>query len=287
MSIIYTKVNTGEREFITVFPTGGDPLVAGDEHPNYGAICDAIDSDADPAYLADLFSVEKAIAKRFVRLSERVSVANGRVYFDGDEADDSVTKQIIRFLDEQVADWLPLVAFMENVAANPTDHSRAQLYDWLKAHDFTITSSGHILGYKGVVREADGSLRSGSSGHAIVNGKPIVGHIPNEVGAVVEMPRSSVAWDPSEACSTGLHVGTYRYAQGFAKGAMLQVAVNPRDVVSVPTDARGEKVRVCRYVVRAVINAPVESPLYVDIDDDDFEPCSCDYDEFESCPECE
>jgi hypothetical protein len=50
-------------------------------------------------------------------------------------------------------------------------------------------------------------------------------------------------------------VGTYDYAKRYANGALLKVHVNPRDVVSVPT-GEGEKVRVCRYVVEDIIDAP-------------------------------
>jgi hypothetical protein len=49
-------------------------------------------------------------------------------------------------------------------------------------------------------------------------------------------------------CSVGLHVGTYDYASNFTLN-VLEVHVNPRDVVSVPTDSNWAKVRCCRYVV--------------------------------------
>jgi hypothetical protein len=38
--------------------------------------------------------------------------------------------------------------------------------------------------------------------------------------------------------------------------------VNPRDVVSVPTDARGAKVRVCRYYVDDVILSRDPKAIY-------------------------
>jgi len=57
-------------------------------------------------------------------------------------------------------------------------------------------------------------------------------------------------------CHTGLHVGTYAYASNFGQGALLEVQVNPRDVVSVPTDCSAAKMRTCRYVVVDTIDQP-------------------------------
>ena len=48
---------------------------------------------------------------------------------------------------------------------------------------------------------------------------------------------------------------------------MLKVHINPRDVVSVPTDAQGEKVRVCRYRVVEIIDAPETVALEDDYQD--------------------
>lgn len=272
MPLMYSIVSSGEDDSVVtaIIPGEAAPLVARSDHPNFAAIvaaCVAGESDG----LADLFDASTAVSEHFERLSERVTVANGRIYLDGDEIDNSLTAQVLRFLDAGIEDWQPLVAFFEKVQANPSDHSREQLYDWLNAHDFTLTPEGDIVGYKGVRKTADGQLVSGFTGNAIVDGEKVSGHIPNEVGSVVEMPRGQVAFDPATACSTGLHVGTFDYARGYAQGAMLKVTVNPRDVVSVPTDAQGEKVRVCRYRVVEVIDAPVSAPL--DYEDD------CDTDE--------
>ena len=80
------------------------------------------------------------------------------------------------------------------------------------------------------------------------------------------MPRGEVQHDPESGCSTGLHVGTYAYAQGYARAALLTVHVNPRDVVSVPTDCDAEKMRVCRYVVSDdEPTPPEESAAIVDV----------------------
>lgn len=255
------------RESLTVFTPSGPPIVATGEHPSFAALLSGAQSGEPLDDLRNIADRSNAVAQRFDALSERVSVANGRVFFDGDEVDSTIAQQIIRCLDDpDIGDWKPLVLFMENVAANPNEHSRGQLFDWLRDREFTITSNGCFIAYKGVSSLGDdtedgGGYISCSSGHGIVNGERVDGYLPNPVGATVEMPRSDVQHDPEHGCSTGLHVGTYNYALGYARAALLTVLVNPRDVVSVPTDCNAEKMRVCRYVISDDEPvAPSESP---------------------------
>lgn len=267
----YHHVKTEDgRESLTVFTPSGAPVVATGDHPNFAELLEGAQSDTsidDLRALADLSSV---VAQHFETLSERVAVAHGRVFFDGDEIDSTITQQIIRCLDDpSVGDWKPLVLFMENVAANPNEHSREQLFDWLRDREFTITSDGCFIAYKGVYsrnEDADDTFpyQSSSRGEAIVNGERYEGAIPNGVGATVEMPRSDVQHNPAAGCSTGLHVGTYKYAEGYAQAALLTVHVNPRDVVSVPTDCNAEKMRVCRYVVSDDEPTPPEQSAAID-----------------------
>lgn len=247
----YHHVRTEDgRESLTVFMPTGAPVVATGDHPKFAELLSAAQGDGGAEDLRNLADLSNIVAAHFDTLSERVSVANGRVYFDGDEIDSTITQQIKRCLDDpNVGDWKPLVLFMENVAANPDKHSREQLFDWLRDREFTITQNGCFIAYKGVT-SADGVYVSISRGHGIVNGESHTGQLPNFVGATVEMPRSDVQHDPSRGCHTGLHVGTHKYAEGYNSAALLTVLVNPRDVVSVPTDCNAEKMRVCRYVVQ-------------------------------------
>src|ERR1019366_5793465 len=159
-----------------------------------------------------------------------------------------------------------------NVASNPNEHSREQLYSWLDARDFTITSDGNLVGYKGVKSD----LKSVHSGPGIVNGEAINGHLDNSPGNTVEIARSVVQHDPSNGCASGLHVGTYDYARSWGT-VTLKVEVNPRDVVSVPTDCDAAKVRVCRYEVIEQVGEALTSAL--DGDEDEWDATyACDYD---------
>lgn len=233
----------------------GDLYVADEQHPLFAEIVKG--ALADDESVVDLFDASKRVAKVFADLTGRVRVANSRVYFDGEELDDVFADQIVNFVDAGVEDWKPLVKFLVKVYGETEGHTRENLTRWLKSvGSFTINEDGDIVGYKGVT-SALGSIHHGP---AVVNGKAVNGSVPNQPGSVVEMQRAKVEANPAVACSVGLHVGTWEYASGFGE-TVLQVTVHPRDVVSVPTDCNGQKMRVARYKVDKVINGKHNVPV--------------------------
>jgi hypothetical protein len=244
----------------------GELKVANQDHPAFQEIVDLLLGGCEEDDVRHLFDVAEAISKKFDKLSERVSVFNGHVYFDGEEVNSTLTNTIVKFLNEK-KDFKPLVNFFEKVMLNPNEHSREQLYRWLDKHHFTLSSEGDILAYKSVCTSlTPDKFKSVNRGRAIVDGVEEVGYISNYPGAVVEMPRSDVHHDPSVGCSTGLHVGTWDYVVSFTGDVKLLVSVNPRDVVSVPTDSNDEKMRVCRYKVLKVVTEPFKEVLVDTVD---------------------
>lgn len=252
------KFRDSDEANLTVFH-GGEMYVATDTHPNFARIVAGV-TEGDESVI-ELFDVQKTAQKRFDRLSERVTLANGKVYLDGEETDNALTQQVINFVNQGVEDFKPLVAFFEKVQTNPNSHSREQLYRWLRDRNITITEEGNFIAYKGVRKSGD-SYESISHGSAISDGVEYNGAIPNPLGAIVEMPRGDVQHDPSVGCHVGLHAGTWNYASGFAQGAVLTVEINPRDVVSVPTDCSDQKLRVCRYTVKDVTETELDVAVY-------------------------
>lgn len=278
MAIKYNLVSSGFDSNITVFVNGEMYVASNLSHENFEDIVAA--ALAEDESIVDMFDHQKVVTKRFEKVSDRVSVANGTVFFDGDPVDSTLTRQILRFVEED-SDFMPLVNFFEKVQQNPNEHSREQLYRWLNDRDFSIAPDGDFLAYKGVQSGENGVWVSVHSGTAIVDGEIVTGNIPNPIGSVIEMPRSEVQHDPSVACHTGLHAGTWDYASGFARTVLL-VKINPRDVVSVPTDARDQKLRVCRYTVVEKVTSPYSEALVDLAADDDVE-----YDDDEpNCLDC-
>lgn len=265
MSVLYRLVGGGgEDSSLSVFlPTG--PKVVRADNPMFDEVLDAVRDGAGSDYVESLIEdATRAVRAKFATLSERVSVREGRVYFDGDEVDSTITQHILRFLEDGVDDWQPLVAFLENLAGNPTPHTQHRLYGWLQSTGgFTITEDGCFIAYKGLRDD----LTSIHSGPAVVDGRPVNGNVPNEVGSTVEFSRSEVQHNPAVGCSTGLHAGTWDYASSFGS-RVVRVKVNPRDVVSVPTDCNSEKLRTCRYEVLAEVTASGASEAPVLVEDE-------------------
>ncbi len=213
---------------------------------------DNIDTIVDRARARDyegleaLFTLEDRVRIAYEPLSERVSVRDGRVLFDNDPVDEVIERGILRSLKEGLEDHKPLVNFMEKVYTNTNEHTRESLFRWLNTEDFTIDADGDIVGYKGLRSD----YTSVHAGPGIVNGESFEqANLDNSPGNVVEMPRSEVTHDPAVGCARGLHVGSWDYASSFGNGVTVEVRVNPRDVVSVPTDCNDQKMRVAKYRV--------------------------------------
>lgn len=251
----------GVKSLSVVLGTPGDSEIftVSNSNPFWEDIVDAILDDDEDTVRELITDIAGGVANVFQQVTERVSIRDKVVYFDGDPIHNSLANAISRA--ESSTELTSLASFMEKCYTNPRKHSRDNLFDWLSTHDFAITEDGDLVGYKGVSDDL-GSL---TRGPGIVNGVEMKGSLPNLPGNVLEMARSSVQHDPSIGCSVGLHVGTWEYASGFGPRT-LRVIVNPRDVVSVPTDCNWAKMRVCRYVVDQEVEQPQRDFVYYDED---------------------
>lgn len=247
------------RSIVTAFRVDADePVYIADEtHPHWNEILVGL-YDGDPDVWS-LFDVASGVMKRFEQVTDRVSWDGQKVLWDGDPIHSVLADQLSRAIEDGNSEnYTALAKFWEKLESNPDEHSRSQAFDWLACHEFQITPEGDVVGYKGVSNLGDGKFQSSWASQvpnlpsAYVNGVAVApqSHVPQKVGDTVTMPRSEVVHDPSQSCERGLHVATRAYASGY--GTVLEVHVNPRDIVSVPTDASGKKVRVCRYKVSRV-----------------------------------
>lgn len=263
----------------------GQVYQASSSHPSFSLILARLAQDGQDESVLSLFDPQTALNEVFRVVSPRVSVVNGTVLYDGDPLHNGVSKQILRFVEEGEMERLSCVAaFTERVMRNPSENSREQLFAWLDKFDFTITPEGKFVAYKAVYLDEDGvgvsSRPAPLSDQVRVDGV-LVDDVPvrNLPGSVVTMPRSLVADNVYEGCSTGLHCGTWEYAKMFlswgGNGHILEVHVDPVDAVSVPYDENTQKIRVCRYEVIGVVEdkytrailPQVEAPV-----DDEFVP---------------
>jgi hypothetical protein len=255
MTVQYQISSTDEFEGITLIFSDGSVATADASHPNYRLIEDAVRGktyDDDSALLA-LINPVIDVSNKLLALSERVTFNGAEILFDGDVLENALTEHIVRLITEsdttqdRDTGYAHFVKFLEKLQTNPSKKSRKHLFHFVERNGITITETGDMLLYKGV----NSDLTSKHAGYGIVNGVLFEkANLDNSVGNVVEIPRSMVDDNRNVACSKGLHAGDYSYASDFANGGvLLRVLVNPRDVVSVPSDSADRKVRISRYSV--------------------------------------
>ena len=162
-----------------------------------------------------------------------VSVQGETLFWKGEELHTSLSVRMIQMLQDGFP-VEPMVAFMENLMLNPSKRAVTELYGFLEKNSLPITPDGYFLAYK-KVRYDYKDCHSGT--------------MDNSVGQVVEMERNSVDDDKDRTCSTGLHFCSRDYLNHFGGERLVIVKVNPRDVVSIPSDYNGAKGRACRYEV--------------------------------------
>lgn len=175
-------------------------------------------------------------------------VKNGRVQVNGTDAPAVLSNKIIRFSNDGLP-FQPLLKFAEKLSLNPSFRAVNELFQFLEKNDHPLTENGNFIAYKRVL----GNFKDIHSGT-----------FDNSVGKTVEVPRNQVDENSSVTCSYGLHVANWNYAHTqFASGnketdVMLEVEVNPADVVAIPADYNQSKMRVCRYKVLGVVTTPFD-----------------------------
>ncbi len=134
-------------------------------------------------------------------------------------------------------DILPIVKFWKNLRLNPSLESREDLLGFLEKNGHPLTPDGLFIAYKKVTTK-NGKMYDSHTG--------TIEQIP---GKWVTISREKVDPNRDNTCSSGLHVAALEYAKGFSGNVLLEVLVNPVDVVVVPPDYNQQKMRTCAYYV--------------------------------------
>lgn len=162
-----------------------------------------------------------------------------------------------------IRDGLPLEhfeKFWENLEKNPSNTAIEELVDFLSYRELPITEDGCFLAYKGVAN--DYYSIHGNTYTKVLKGtvNNFSGKIYNGVGETVQVRRRDVCDNRNECASTGLHAGSLNYASGWGSRVVV-VKIDPRHVVSVPTDSQAQKIRVEQYEVLSDYEAEIESSV--------------------------
>lgn len=212
------------------------PEIIDNTHPNFLAVEQALKDGKSENDILVLMNTGKAIEK-FVEKSEvargNIKIENGEIYYMDEVVHSALATRIISLMDNGF-DITPFTNFMENLYENPSYRAVNELYGFLEACNLPITEDGHFLAYKKIKHDYTDCY---------------TGKMDNSIGATVSMPRYKVNEDKNQTCSTGLHVASYSYMSSYSGDRIVICKVNPKDVVSVPTDYNNAKMRVCEYVV--------------------------------------
>lgn len=111
-----------------------------------------------------------------------------------------------------------------------------RLFLFLQHNDLSIDSDGNVLCWK-VVNSNYKDKYSNT--------------FDNSPGQVVEIDRKLVDDNDSNYCSYGLHVCAWGYLKSFSGygDPVMKVKINVADIIAIPLDYDGEKIRVSKYEV--------------------------------------
>jgi len=218
----------------------------GHEHPNYMSIKECLVNN-DPEGIKALIDIPTSILNY---TDGDVDIKDGILSYQEEVIHNSLTSRIMTMMRNGFP-FQPMLKFLENVLNNPSNRAVQELYTFLEHKNLPITEDGCFLSYKALRKDYTDKW---------------TGEINNSIGSVVEMHRRKVDDNCNTGCSDGLHVGAIEYVEGYRceynEDRVVIVKVNPKDVVSVPTDSECQKVRCCRYEVVANYEGPLKSVMH-------------------------
>ena len=174
--------------------------------------------------------------------SGNIQIAGNVLQYKGTQIHNTLTKRIIAMV-QNGDDATGMINFLENLMANPSHTAVMELYDFLETSNLPITPEGNFLAYKIVNKDYKDIYTK---------------TIDNSVGAHVQQERNSVDDNRHNTCSNGLHFCGKGYLKSYGSedrktDRIMLLSINPKDVVSIPTDYNFMKGRCCEYTVLADI----------------------------------
>ncbi|MBF84544.1 MAG: hypothetical protein CL489_08725 [Acidobacteria bacterium] len=225
-----TIVNwTGGLKFISLVLSNGESITINSDDKRYDGVKEALwNEDIDKALeIADSATEIKKWSKN------GVVIRNGQLTVHGKLMTGAVVDHIIQSF-ETGRDFDKYVNFYIKLLQNTDSDSVRQLLPFMKHNDIDVDSDGNIIAWKMVDQDYKDHF---------------TGKMDNSVGAEPWMPREDVVDNPKKTCEAGLHVCAKAYIGFFSDSRIVKVLIDPANVVSVPNDYNGAKMRVCRYKV--------------------------------------
>jgi hypothetical protein len=225
--------------------------------PNYDVLIEKLERNDEDGY-------EEFLTSNAAKVSNLLSgypdftIKQGKLYYKNEVQTDYLSRKIVEFY-EAGRPVEAQINFFLNVQENPSFRAREEAYKFVEFNSLPITRKGTFLAYKRI--RADWT-------------DVHTGTISNHIGAQPSMLRNLVDDDPDRTCSNGFHICAFGYLQYFPGERIVVIEQNPRNIVAVPRDYNGTKMRVTTYLVLSEIpmdtaeNIWANTP-YIEIEEDE------------------
>lgn len=232
----------------------------GADHISHNAILDAIKA-GDQEKVKTLVDARKAV-EAYSKGS--ISIKGDEVFWHGQRMHGAITTRMVSMMREGF-DITPLVNFMDRLMQNPSKQAVDEAYMFFEACDLPITPDGYFLAFKKVNNnfyDVHSGTVCNKPGHmmtpeevkhftpGVISGKKgeVTVQVVNGVTRV-SMPRNMVDDKRDNTCSEGLHFCSKSYLSNFGGSRIVVLKIDPKDVVSIPSDYNNAKGRCSSYMV--------------------------------------
>jgi transcriptional regulator with XRE-family HTH domain len=220
-------------------------------HVSFNSIVRAL-KKGDSERALRLFDKSQLIADKS---QGKVTVKKDGVFYNGTLLNNSLTTRILNLIKEGKS-VSHMLKFMDRLYLNPSQDAINELFDWLNGCKLPITDDGRFVAYRRVRSDYKDVF---------------TGTIDNSVGQLVYMKRSDVCSDRHNTCAQGLHFCSIAYLPSYPGDRIMQVVVDPADVVSIPSDYNYTKGRTWQYeVVKEIPRDQITDMLDRGMDIDDY-----------------
>lgn len=167
----------------------------------------------------------------------------GVVTINGNVLPASLSKVIVSLYKED-APINCFINFWHKLNQNPSNKAVNRLYDFIEKHNITILPDGNLLLYRVVKRTYTPGVYVDI----------YTGTIYQSLGQTLSIPRNQVDDDDTKICSHGYHVCSFSYTRHYGNAysgqdAVVNVSVNPANIVSIPFDYDCAKLRVHEFTI--------------------------------------
>lgn len=247
----FKATTQGGKGTLAIVYSNGDSKTLQSTHPAYAEVLTYFANNPDSAshdedYLREIANPAVRIGKALKAVDPRFDFDMFTLSFEGLPLSGPLSDLIKDRLANGKSDWERFARFLARLESNPSFGAKQALYTFVQSNGLHVLADGRFVGHKAVGKDGL-SQHSGPNNfiNGVLYGRPGVNvRVPHAVGTVVSKRRGDVD-DSAMACSTGLHVGSHKYASGF-DSVLLTVVVAPEDVVGGDMDW---KFRTERYEV--------------------------------------